>query len=152
MSEFNNYILKIRSFPIPKTVFFFLEFLNFPLVGSISRIYSRPARSFSSHPSLIFITANARLTRARRVNLHSVHSFSIHRGVQTVSRAIRKRRHPHLPMPAVLLCAFIARVSEGAGSSRPSLFDISLVLLNHSMRKNTQGFKKEKAREGERAR
>jgi len=81
-------------FPVPKTVVFcgisqILTRVNF------KEIFSVRARIFSSHLPLMFITENAQLTTG--VNLHSVRSFSIHRGVQTVSRAIRKTRHPHLP-------------------------------------------------------
>jgi len=82
--------------------------------------FSQSARFFSSQ--LIFDFRHCEWAAySRGVNLHSVHSFSIHRGVQMVSRAIRKTRHPHLPMLAVLCslyrsciqgCRFFAPVSS----------------------------------------
>lgn len=51
-----------------------------------------------------------------------------------------------------VLRAFIVRLFKGADFSHPFLFDVSLFLLKHSKRKNTQGSEKVRETENERER
>lgn len=63
------------------------------------------------------------------------------------SRAIRKTRHPHLPMLAGCVARLYRSSVQGCRFLHPFLFDIPLFLLKHSRRKNIQGSKKVREKE-----
>lgn len=127
-----------------------LEFLDFLRARSISRKYSH-SLDLSRRIYLWFSSLRMRDLFVG-VNLHSVCSFSIYRSVQSASRAIRKTRHPHLPMLAGCVVRLYRSSVKGADFSHPFLFDIPLFLREYSRRKNTQGSEKVRETENERER